>query len=211
MKTIAFTIDTGTSGKINEIVPLYVLVSGGIGTDVVFTQTGLVQFNITHTNGNHSTTDINGIASATIQVGNLGKAHITANIINPLGETNTATVDVYCIQNEIQIYITGIAISTAHFTDNPQQFFNTIDKSLRTIDGFEWFDLGINQSEIINSSSATSNQILIFIKEAKFFGSNYLDITNVDLLRSAIISNLQTIPGFTFIDVEIRQNRAYYI
>jgi hypothetical protein len=213
LNSLVFTVNTQTLGQVDDTLSLEIHLEDTNNEPVenapiYFSQTGASQYSIIHTDGNYSLTNAQGKATATVILHNIGKTIIKADVNQP--SEMSQTIEILGVDDEIQLYITGITINANSFTDDPQEFFRTIDGRLREVEGFSWHELGINQSEIINSSDDTSTQILVFFKQASFYGNQYLTAIESSALRTAIILKLNEISGLTFNDVELRCNRVFY-
>lgn len=166
------------------------------------------EIDILYTDGSHSLTDVNGKAIVQIIPRQQGKIQLVASINFP-SEKDSPNFEVLCIDDETEIYIRGASYQTQNFINNPVVFYQKVITVLENIENLIWEEIGINQSHNVNSDNQLSEDIVIFLKKARYNGAEYMSDTVSNSLRTEIISKLNNDFDIGFTDVEIRSSRKF--
>jgi len=111
----------------------------------------------------------------------------------------------YLEQNDL--YITGVLYNDSAYPDSSVPVFNELDEVFRLIPGLSYSMFHVNRSECRFSDSSTREQLLIFLKDVKLNGSNFLSDADSTSLRNSLKTVLNNTQSITYTDIEMRTSR----
>lgn len=111
------------------------------------------------------------------------------------------------INDNTQVYITGITYNTQSFPDDPHVVFDVVYVKLCEIANLSFGSLYVNRAENRFSNGTVREQMLVFMKNVSYSGNAYLSDSQSSTVRTNIINKMNELTEISYIDVEVRTTR----
>ena len=113
--------------------------------------------------------------------------------------------------NNCEIYFTSIQYKQQNWINNVDIFLDQVYNNLNEISGFNFTSISLNMAQVYNVSLKQTNydSMTMFLKDVKFNGKEFLDLTSLSKLKNSIREQLSYIEGLYFGNMEIRCSAKY--